>query len=585
MEFSAVNTIWVLVGAALVFFMQAGFAMVETGFTRAKNAGNIIMKNLMDFCIGTPVFWLVGFGLMFGDGNGFIGTIKGIASPENYGIAMCPDGVPFWAFLIFQTVFCATAATIVSGSMAERTKFVSYCVYSFIISLVVYPIEAHWIWGGGWLAEMGFHDFAGSTAVHMTGGAAALVGAAILGPRIGKYGKDGKPKAIPGHSLTLGALGVFILWFCWFGFNGASTVSMEGEAVVTAGKIFVTTNLAAAVATCTVMMITWIRYKKPDVSMTLNGSLAGLVAITAGCDTVSPTSAAIIGIISGFVVVFGIEFVDKVLKVDDPVGAVGVHFCNGLVGTLCVGLFSDGSGTFIDGEAVKGLFCGGGAKLLGIEALGVLAVCGWVFVTMTIVFFVIKHTIGLRASREEEILGLDVTEHNLESSYADFMPSSVPTVLGGSSKNASSESKAEKVSESEAIPVQVVSDNKPVASDVKLSRVDIICKQSKFEELKEALNAIGVMGITVTQVLGCGAQKGNAKYYRGVEVEMVLLPKVKVQVVVSKVPVAEVVKAAKKALYTGQIGDGKIFVYDVENVIKVRTGEEGFDALQGEDFE
>lgn len=578
MEFSAVNTIWVLVGAALVFFMQAGFAMVETGFTRAKNAGNIIMKNLMDFCIGTPVFWIIGFGLMFGDGNGFIGTIKGIASPANYGTSMCPDGVPFWAFLIFQTVFCATAATIVSGSMAERTKFISYCIYSFIISLVVYPIEAHWIWGGGWLAEMGFHDFAGSTAVHMTGGAAALVGAAILGPRIGKYDKDGKPKAIPGHSLTLGALGVFILWFCWFGFNGASTVSMEGDAIVTAGKIFVTTNLAAAVATCTVMIITWIRYKKPDVSMTLNGSLAGLVAITAGCDTVSPASAAIIGIISGFVVVFGIEFVDKVLKVDDPVGAVGVHFCNGLIGTICVGLFSDGTGTFIDGESVKGLFTGGGAKLLGVEALGVVAVCAWVFVTMTIVFLAIKHTIGLRASREEEILGLDVTEHNLESSYADFMQN-VPTVLGGTTKT----EKETKVPESEAVPVQVVSDNKPVASDVKLSRVDIICKQSKFEELKEALNAIGVMGITVTQVLGCGAQKGNAKYYRGVQVDMVLLPKVKVEVVVSKVPVAEVVKAAKKALYTGNIGDGKIFVYDVENVIKVRTGEEGFDALQGEE--
>lgn len=581
--FSSVNTIWVLLGAALVFFMQAGFAMVETGFTRAKNAGNIIMKNLMDFCIGTPVFWLVGFGLMFGDGNGFIGSIKGIASEANYGSGMLPDGVPFFAFLIFQTVFCATAATIVSGSMAERTKFISYCIYSFIISLVVYPIEAHWIWGGGWLAEMGFHDFAGSTAVHMCGGAAALVGAAILGPRIGKYGKDGKPKAIPGHSLTLGALGVFILWFCWFGFNGASTVSMEGDAVVTAGKIFVTTNLAAAVATCTVMIITWIRYKKPDVSMTLNGSLAGLVAITAGCDTVSPASAAIIGIISGFVVVFGIEFVDKVLKVDDPVGAVGVHFLNGMMGTLCVGLFSDGSGTPVDGVATKGLFTGGGVKLLGIEALGVVSVCAWVFVTMTIIFLAIKHTIGLRASREEEILGLDVTEHNLESSYADFMPSSVPSILGSSAKSDKKETKENKVPVSEAVPVELVSEGGSVASDVKLSKVDIICKQSKFEELKDALNNIGVMGITVTQVLGCGAQKGNAKYYRGVALDMVLLPKVKVEVVVSKVPVMDVVKVAKEALYTGNIGDGKIFVYDVENVIKVRTGEEGFEALQGDD--
>ena len=580
MEFSAVNTIWVLLGAALVFFMQAGFAMVETGFTRAKNAGNIIMKNLMDFCIGTPVFWLVGFGLMFGKGNGFIGSIKGIATASNYGTGMLPDGVPFYAYLIFQTVFCATAATIVSGAMAERTKFISYCVYSFIISLVIYPIEAHWIWGGGWLATRGFHDFAGSTAVHMCGGAAALIGAWILGPRIGKYGKDGKPKAIPGHSLTLGALGVFILWFCWFGFNGCSTVSMEGDSIALAGKIFVTTNLAAAVATCTVMIITWIRYKKPDVSMTLNGSLAGLVAITAGCDTVSPISAAIIGIISGFVVVFGIEFVDKVLKVDDPVGAVGVHFLNGLAGTICVGLFSDGATTAIDGESVKGLFTGGGVKLLGVQALGVVSVCAWVFITMGLVFLAIKHTIGLRASREEEILGLDITEHNLESSYADFMPASVPTILGSSSKKDKEETK---VPVSEAVPVQLVSDDKPVASDVKLSKVDIICKQSKFEELKDALNAIGVMGITVTQVLGCGAQKGNVKYYRGVELDMVLLPKVKVEVVVSKVPVLDVVNAAKKALYTGNIGDGKIFVYDVENVIKVRTGEQGFDALQGDD--
>lgn len=354
MEFSAVNTIWVLIGAALVFFMQAGFAMVETGFTRAKNAGNIIMKNLMDFCIGTPTFWIIGFGIMFGTGNGFFGSIHGIASEANYGNAMLPDGVPFWAFLIFQTVFCATSATIVSGAMAERTKFSAYCVYSFLISLIVYPVSGHWIWGGGFISQMGFHDFAGSCAVHMVGGIAALIGAAILGPRIGKYSKSGKSKAIPGHNLTVGALGVFILWFCWFGFNGASTVSMEGDAIVSAGKIFVNTNLSAAVATVAVMFITWFRYKKPDVSMSLNGSLAGLVAITAACDTVSPASAAIIGIISGFVVVFGIEFIDKVLKIDDPVGAVGVHALNGAFGTLAVGLFSDGTGT-----GWKGLLTGG----------------------------------------------------------------------------------------------------------------------------------------------------------------------------------------------------------------------------------
>ena len=585
MEYSAVNTIWVLVGAALVFFMQAGFAMVETGFTRAKNAGNIIMKNLMDFSIGTPVFWIVGFGLMFGNygDGGFIGRIGGIATEGAYGADMLPAGVPFFAFLIFQTVFCATAATIVSGAMAERTKFSSYCIYSFVISLVVYPISGHWIWGGGWLSQMGFHDFAGSTAVHMVGGVAALIGAIILGPRIGKYHKDGRSRAIPGHSLTLGALGVFILWFCWFGFNGCSTVAMDSDAaLISAGKIFITTNLSAAVATCTVLIITWIRYRKPDVSMTLNGSLAGLVAITAGCDTVSPVSAAIIGVLAGFAVVFGIEFIDKVLKVDDPVGAVGVHGLNGALGTLCVGLFSDGDGT----GGVKGLFTGGGAGLLGTQAIGVISVIAWVTVTMIIVFQVIKHTIGLRVSEEEEVLGLDSTEHGLASAYSDFMASPERSVfLGNGAAGQAVKEKAAKA-KAKATPAAV----KPASAaapegTAKLTRVSIICKQSKFDELKEALNEIGVMGITVTQVLGCGVQKGAAKMYRGSEVDVVLLPKVKVEVVVSSVPVEKVIEAAKKALYTGSIGDGKIFVYDVENVVKVRTGEEGFDALQGVDEE
>jgi Amt family ammonium transporter len=571
MEFSAANTIWVLLGAALVFFMQAGFAMVETGFTRAKNAGNIIMKNLMDFSIGTPVYWLVGFGIMFGSGS-FIGAYNGIASPENYAVA--PAGVPFWAFLIFQTVFCATAATIVSGAMAERTKFSSYCIYSAIISLIIYPVEAHWIWGGGWLYSLGFHDFAGSTAVHMTGGVAALVGAAILGPRIGKYDKNGKPKAILGHSLTLGALGCFILWFCWFGFNGASTVAMDTDgAMVSASKIFVTTNLAAAVATCTTMIITWVRYKKPDVSMTLNGSLAGLVAITAGCDTVTPIGAAIIGIVAGAAIVFGVEFVEKVLKVDDPVGAVGVHCVNGALGTLLVGLLSDGSGT---GD-MKGLFYGGGAKLLGIQTLGVVSVAAFVGVAMTIVFQIIKHTVGLRASAEEELLGMDITEHNLESSYADFMPSVVPHVLGGG-KGEESDVPAPK-----AVPVEVVKRPEIERSSEfknKYTKLSIICKQNKFEALKTALGDIGVTGLTVTQILGCGKQKGANEMYRGIPVEATLLPKIKVEVVVCKVPVQTVIEAARKALYTGHIGDGKIFVYDVEDVIRVRTGESGYDALQ-----
>ena len=572
--FSAVNTIWVLLGAALVFFMQAGFAMVETGFTRAKNAGNIIMKNLMDFCIGTPLFWLFGFGLMFGDGK-FIGAYKGIAD-STYASA-APDGVPFFAFLIFQTVFCATAATIVSGAMAERTKFISYCIYSAIISLLVYPIEAHWIWGGGWLADLGFHDFAGSTCVHMAGGVAAFVGAAILGPRIGKYDKNGKAKAIPGHSLTLGALGCFILWFCWFGFNGASTTSMEGDAIPLAGKVFVTTNLAAAVATITTMIFTWIKYKKPDVSMTLNASLAGLVAITAPCDTVS---AAIIGIVAGILVVVGVEFIDQVLKIDDPVGACGVHMLNGMWGTIAVGLFSDGT----CGE--KGLFTGGGAHLLGIQLLGMVSVIAWVAITMTIVFQVIKHTIGLRASEQEEILGLDVTEHGLVSSYADFAPAMSQAMLSYTKDDAKSVVKVDKSTEpvvpvEKAIKVESYATDAPSADGTpKMTKVAIICKQQKLNDLITALEDIDVTGVTVTNVLGCGMQKGQPEYYRGAVVETNLLPKVKVEVVICKVPTRAVIDAAKAALYTGHIGDGKIFVYNIENVVKIRTNEEGYDALQ-----
>ncbi|MBR1864062.1 MAG: ammonium transporter [Ruminococcus sp.] len=571
--YSAVSTVWVLVGAALVFFMQAGFAMVETGFTRAKNAGNIIMKNLMDFCIGTPIFWLVGFGIMFGSGS-FIGAYKGIAAESAYG-AVSPDGVPFFAYFIFQTVFCATAATIVSGAMAERTKFISYCIYSAAISLIVYPIEAHWIWGGGWLSEMGFHDFAGSTCVHMAGGVAAFVGAAILGPRIGKYDKNGKARAIPGHNLTLGALGCCILWFCWFGFNGASTVSMEGEAISLAGKVFTTTNLAAAVATLVCMIFTWVKYKKPDVSMTLNASLAGLVAITAGCDTVSPVSAAIIGTVSGVLVVFGVEFIDQVLKIDDPVGACGVHLCNGLWGTVAVGLFSDGT----MGE--KGLFTGGGAHLLGIQALGALAVIAWVAGTMFIIFEAIKHTIGLRASEQEEIIGLDVTEHGLVSSYADFAPTMSQAALSYTKEDAKSVKKVERPAS--AVPVEKaieVNSYTAGADRTKMTKVVIICSQTKLRSLVDALESINVTGVTITNVLGCGMQKGQPEYYRGAVVEASLIPKVKVEVVVCKVAPRNVIDTAKSVLYTGHYGDGKIFVYDVENVVKVRTSEEGYDALQ-----
>ena len=561
---TALNTGWILLGAALVFFMQAGFAMVETGFTRAKNAGNIIMKNLMDFSLGTPIFWLLGFGLMFGGTGKFIG-----------GLDLFTNAGGDWATLIFQTVFCATAATIVSGAMAERTKFSAYCIYSMIISAFVYPISGHWIWGGGWLAQVGFHDFAGSTAVHMVGGVAAFVGAAILGPRIGKYDKDGKARAIPGHSLTLGALGVFILWFCWFGFNGCSTVALTGGADETAARVFVTTNLAAAVATVTVMCITWIRYKKPDVSMTLNGSLAGLVAITAGCDMVTPMGAAIIGIIAGFVVVFGIEIVDQVILVDDPVGAVGVHGLCGAMGTILTGLFA-----YYEGNEVTklGLIYSGSFDFLKVQVLGVIAVIAWVAVTMTIVFTVIKHTIGLRVSKAEEISGLDKPEHGLTSAYADFAP--VVGVLGTGAGEAQAMMDVSGVSvtaaPSEAVPVTRVSGE----GTPSMHKVVIITRQSRFEALKNAMNAIGVTGMTLTNVAGCGQQKGAAEYYRGVPVDVMLLPKIKLEIIVSAIPVEKVVETARQALYTGHIGDGKIFVYDVADVVRVRTGERGFDALQ-----
>ena len=577
MTFSAVNTIWVLLGAALVFFMQAGFSMCEAGFTRAKNTGNILMKNLMDFCIGTPCFWLFGFGVMFGTGTALFGWIDPLIM-KDYG-SILPAGVPLWAYAIFQTVFCATSATIVSGAMAERTKFSAYCIYSACISLFIYPISGHWIWGGGWLAQIGFHDFAGSTAVHMVGGICALIGAAILGPRIGKYGKDGKPKAILGHNITVAALGVFILWFCWFGFNGASTVGMDSDAQVTrAGLIFFNTNLAAAVACCVTLIFTWIRYGKPDVSMTYNAALAGLVGITAGCDTVSPLGAAIMGVIFGIVIVLAVEFFDKVAKIDDPVGAISVHGACGALGTILLGLFSTGGVPEADGTfpVMKGLFYGGGLKFLGVQALGVFSVIAYVAVMITIVFVIIKKTIGLRASAEDEIAGLDISEHGLLTAYAGYAmePDTTAADYYGEPMGDVPVSKAVTV-ESEPAKVREVK----LGSD-KYTKVQIICKESKFESLKNAMMKLGITGMTVAHVMGCGQQKGKPEYYRGVPVETNLLPKVQVDIVVSKVPVRAVIETAKKVLYTGHIGDGKIFVYDVENVVKVRTGEEGYDALQ-----
>ena len=560
--------VWFLMGAALVFFMQCGFAMVETGFTRAKNAGNIIMKNLMDFCIGTVVFSLLGFGLMMSEDYiaGFIGIPN---------LNMFTDWANFdWNNFVFQLVFCATAATIVSGAMAERTKFSTYCIYSAVISLFVYPVEAGWVWNYsgpdgealGWLAKLGYVDFAGSTVIHMVGGVSALIGASMLGARIGKYGKNGKVNAIPGHSITLGALGVFILWFGWYGFNGAAA----GDGAFL-GQIFLTTTVAPAVATVTTMIFTWIKNGKPDVSMCLNGSLAGLVGVTAGCADVDALGAAIIGLVSGILIVVAVEFVDIKLKIDDPVGAFGVHGVNGIWGGLAVGLFATGKGQ----DGVTGLFYGGGFNQLGIQALGLVAIIAWTVVCMSIVFFVLKKTIGLRVSKDEEMKGLDITEHGLISAYADFMPIGVGTASLDETFDVEGN-----VPVTQAVPVQLAGKYDVASDGVEITKIDILLKQSKLEALKEEMDKLGITGMTVSQVLGCGAQKGKAEYYRGVAVESNLLPKMKVEIVVCKVPVKAVVDAAVKALYTGHIGDGKIFIYDVEDVVKVRTGETGYDAMQ-----
>ena len=566
---SEVFGVWFLIGAALVFFMQAGFAMVETGFTRAKNAGNIIMKNLMDFCIGTVVFVLLGFSLMMAED--YVFGLVGVPNLEiltDFGAFLKGGNAPSF---VFNLVFCATAATIVSGSMAERTKFVSYCIYSGVISLFVYPIEAGWVWNSqGWLAQLGFHDFAGSAAIHAVGGITALIGAIMVGPRLGKYVKDqtGKVKkvnAIPGHSITLGALGCFILWFGWYGFNGAA--AWDGNSLA---SIFVTTTIAPAVATCTTMLYTWIKNGKPDVSMCLNGSLAGLVGVTAGCDAVDALGSAIIGIVSGILVVVVVETLDLKLHIDDPVGAVGVHLANGVWGTLAVGLLANPAAP----AGLEGLLYTGSFRLLGIQTLGIIAILAWTAVTMILTFLIIRKTIGLRVSKEEEIKGLDRTEHGLPSAYADFVPAVESLNYGyESAMNVSGD-----VPPAEAVPVKKM----PTFDDgtPKFTKVEIICKESRFEALKTAMMDIGITGMTVSHVLGCGVQKGKPEYYRGVQVEANLLPKVQVDIVVSKVPVRSVIETAKKVLYTGHIGDGKIFVYDVENVVKVRTGEEGYDALQ-----
>ena len=568
---------WFLIGAALVFWMQAGFAMVEAGFTRAKNAGNIIMKNLMDFCIGTVVFALLGYTIMMGEDTLF--GLIGIPNMDLFGhfkeFIASPGNGDFTAAstFVFNLVFCATTATIVSGAMAERTKFSAYCIYSGVISLFIYPIEAHWIWGGGWLSQLGFHDYAGSTAIHMVGGIAALIGAWILGPRLGKYerdenGKVVKVNAFPGHNIVIGALGVFILWLGWYGFNGAAATTPSELA-----SIFLTTTIAPAVATCTTMIFTWIKNGKPDVSMCLNASLAGLVGITAGCDALDAIGATVVGIVSGILVVFVVEVLDMKLHIDDPVGAVGVHMANGIWGTIAVGLLANPDAP----AGLSGLFYTGDFHQLGLQLLGFVTVGIYAAVMMVITFKIIKKTIGLRATAEEEIMGLDITEHGLPSAYAGFAAAAEDysaygediTVVTGDTPVA------------EAVEVKAVPSFD--TGDGKFTKVEIICKEARFERLKRAMAKLGITGMTVTHVMGYGAQKGKPEYYRGVLVDSNLLPKIQVEMVVSAIPVRDVIETAKKALYTGHIGDGKIFVYDVENVVKIRTGEEGFDALQGDE--
>ena len=563
--------VWFLIGAALVFWMQAGFAMVEAGFTRAKNTGNILMKNLMDFCIGTIVFILIGFGLLLGE------DMVGLIGRPGFDIFTSYANFD-WSNFVFNLVFCATTATIVSGAMAERTKFLSYCIYSGVISAVIYPIEAHWIWGGGWLSQIGFHDFAGSCAIHMVGGLSALIGAKMLGPRIGKFVKDKsgritKVNAFPGHNLPLGCLGCFILWLGWYGFNGAAATSVEQL-----GSIFLTTTVAPATATVVCMIFTWIRYGKPDVSMCLNASLAGLVAITAPCDVTDCFGALVIGAVSGVLVVFGVWFLDYVLRVDDPVGAVAVHFCNGVWGTLAVGLFATTSAP--GNDTLTGLFYGGGFQLLGLQILGVVSVCAWTAVTITLTFLIIKATVGLRVSEEEEIVGLDACEHGLPSAYAGFSIMDVSNTMTMDVNENTDLGQDSYVDASEAQKDAAVKVVNTAVAATGIYKVSIISRLSRYDQLKKAMNDIGVTGMTVTQVMGCGVQKGAGEKYRGVEMDATLLPKVKVEVIVGNIPVDKVIEAAKKALYTGHIGDGKIFVYNVDKVVKVRTGEEDLDALK-----
>lgn len=574
-EYSLIDTLWVFLAAILVFFMNLGFASVEAGFARSKNTVNILSKNFIVFAVSSLGFLLLGWGIMFGGDNPFIGTenlfILGGQDLSAYNDTLT-SSVPFWGKFFFQLVFCGTAATIVSGAVAERVKYVTFIIFSFVLTLVIYPIVGHWVWGGGWLAELGFLDFAGDSVVHSVGGWAALAGAMLLGPRIGKYGKDGKPKAIPGHSMSLAVIGLFVLWLGWFGFNPGSTMSFQNPSDVF--HILMTTNTSAIAAVITATATSWIVLKKPDLGMTINGCLAGLVGVTGGCAYVSIEVSLLIGALSGILVVFAVGFFDK-MKIDDPVGATSVHLGCGIFGTICVGLFAQEGVTSL--SVTNGLLYGGGFRLLGIQLLGIVAIGAFTFVSSGLVWLVLKKTIGIRVSREEEIQGLDIGEHG-NVAYPDF--ALVTEAIEYDKTPAAPQIEAKPaVSVEKAVPVE-----HHETKGAKMTKVTILTNQSKFSQLQEALDKLGITGITVTNVLGYGIQKGHTVYFRGAPVSSRLLPKIKLDIVVCKIPVETLIKTVQDTLYTGNVGDGKIFLYDVEDVVKIRTGERGYDALQDEEI-
>ena len=609
------NFTWVMICAFMVFFFQCGFAMVETGFCRGKNAAHTMTMNFMVFLVGAVGYFLVGFALQMGGSGGAVGlgsggsALNAMVSIPGLGGIMGYKGfmlggtydAGIYALFFFQMVFMDTTVTIPTGAMAERVKYSAVVITSFFISMFLYPLFANWVWGGGWLATLGSKfglghgvvDFAGSAVVHSMGGMLALSGAIVLGPRIGKFKKDGTARAFPGHNIPMAIIGTIILFFCWFSFNAGSTLNASDFRLAV---VATNTMIAGAVGGLVAMFYMWAKFGKPDPSMTANGTLAGLVAITAPCAFVNGISAAIIGLVAAILVCLAVPFIENKFKLDDPVGAISVHGVNGFWGVLALGLFADGKyGDGINGISggVTGLFYGDSGQFVAqLICLAVLVI--WGFGISYLFFKILDKTWGLRISPEAELEGLDIPEMgvlaypdqqmvrgDLDFDSADNAPIKQLERFGYNTQKKPAAPAAPKVDIDKAVPVELVS--RPataVASDIKITKIEIIIKQSRFEALKLAMNEIGVTGMTVTQVLGCGIQKGKTEYYRGVETEVNLLPKVQVEIVVAKVPVRTVIETAKKVLYTGNIGDGKIFVYDVENVVKVRTGEEGYDALQ-----